>query len=231
MVWIGIVLLILLFLLLVIILTKLSVYINYYHGQDNDDLAITIKAWYGLITYKIAIPLIKIDKNSASIIYKEKIKTGPEETTKKEETKKFTVERLLNDLHDLKELINHVVSLHKIVRHFLRKVMIKKIEWNSMVGVGYAAHTGMLVGALWSVKGGLIGILSNYMRLMEMPKIMITPNFQKSISQTRFTCMIQFRIGNAMLAGIKLVKYWKGGRPEFKSKPLSKLSGEKTKNV
>ena len=224
MVWIGIVLFILLFLFLVIILTKLNVYIKYYHGQDNDDLSITIKAWYGLITYKIAVPLIKIDKHSPSIVFKEKIKTGPSETTKKEEMKKLSADDLLRGIRDLKELFNHVVSLHNIVRHFLRKVSIKKIEWNSMVGIGDAAHTGTLVGVLWIVKGSTIGVISNYMRMKEMPLISITPNFQKAISQTRFTCMIQFRIGNAMLAGIKLVKYWKGGRPKFRSKPLSKLS-------
>jgi hypothetical protein len=231
MVWIGIVLLILLFIFLVIILTKLNVHIKYYHGQDNDDLSITIKAWYGLITYKIDVPLIKIDKKSSSIVFKEKIKTGPAETTKKEEMKKFSAEDLLRGLKDFKEILTHVVSLHKIVRLFLRKVSIKKIEWNSMVGIGDAANTGTLVGGLWILKGGLIGVISNYMRMKEMPLISITPNFQKAISQTRFSCMIQFRIGNAMLAGIKLVKYWKGGRPKFRSKPLSKFSEEKTKTI
>jgi hypothetical protein len=105
------------------------------------------------------------------------------------------------------------------------------MEWNSMIGIGDAARTGTLVGALWIVKGSIIGVISNYIRLKEMPKLSITPNFQQAISQTRFSCMIQFRIGNAMLAGIKLVKYWKGGKPKFRTKPLSKFSEEKTKTV
>jgi hypothetical protein len=43
--------------------------------------------------------------------------------------------------------------------------------------------------------------------------------------------MIQFRIGQAMLAGLKLIKFWKGGRPDFKTKPLSVLSEKKPKSL
>lgn len=231
MVWLVIILLILLITILAIILTKLTVILDYYHGQDNDDLSITFKAWYGLIKYKKSVPLIKIDKNSPSIVFKEQVKTGQQETTKKEDVKKFSADDLVKDLHDAKELLNHVFSLHTIVRKFLRKVSVQKIEWHTNAGIGDAAYTGVLIGALWTVKGGVIGIISNYMKLKKMPIISITPNFQRAISQTRITCMIQFRIGNAMLAGIKLVKFWKGGRPNFKSEPLSKISEDKTKTV
>lgn len=231
MVWLVVILLILLILILAIILTRLSVILDYYHGQDNDDLSITFKAWYGLIKYKIAVPLIKMDKNSPSIVYKEKVRTGEKEKTKKEDDKKFSADDLVRDLHNTKELINHVFSLHTIVRKFLRKVSVQKIEWHTNVGIGDAAYTGMLIGALWTVKGGIIGIISNFMKLKKMPIISITPNFQRAISQTHITCMIQFRIGNAMLAGIKLVKFWKGGRPNFKSKALSKISEDKTKTI
>jgi hypothetical protein len=230
-VWLVIILLILLLLILAIIFTKLTVILEYYHGQDNDDLSITFKAWYGLIKYKISVPLIKIDKNSPSIVFKEQVKTGQQETTKKEDVKKFSADDLVKSLNDAKELLNHVFSFHKIVRKFLRKVSVQKIEWHTNAGIGDAAYTGMLIGALWTVKGGVIGIISNYMKLTKMPIISITPNFQRAISQTRITCMIQFRIGNAMLAGIKLVKFWKGGRPNFKSKPLSEISEDKTKTI
>ncbi|HAQ08870.1 MAG TPA: hypothetical protein DCR24_15690, partial [Bacillus bacterium] len=84
---------------------------------------------------------------------------------------------------------------------------------------------------IWSVKGGLIGVLSHYMKLKDMPVISITPNFQYAITQTSFKCIFQVRVGHAILAGIKLVKYWKGGWPEFKTKPLSVLSGDKTNTV
>lgn len=231
MIWIVVIFSIFLFSLLAIILTKLTVLVNFYHGQDNDDLTITFKVWLGLITYKLSVPLIKIDKDSPSILFKDKIKSGSKEEIKKEEVKKFSVSDLLKDLHDVRELMNHVIDLHGIVRNFASKVTVKNIEWRSNVGIGDAAYTGMLVGALWTAKSGIISIISHYMRLKQMPIISITPNFQRAISQTQFKCMFQFRIGNAIFAGIKLVKYWKGGRPKFKSTPLSKISKDKTNTV
>lgn len=222
--WLILALIILFLLILLIMITKLTIVLNYRHSKDDDELTLKFKIWFGLIRYKISVPLIKIDDDSPSIVYKKKV-------NEKEETKQFSAEDLNNSFHDMKELLKHVFSLHKIVRHFFRKVSVKKMEWYSIVGIGDAAFTGMLTGALWSVKGGLIGVISHYTKLKELPIISITPNFQRAATQTHFQCMIQFRIGYAMVAGIKLVKYWKGGRPYFQSKQLSFMSKSKSKTV
>ena len=195
---------------------KLTIHIRYYHKKDNDDLKIELRALFGLIKYKKTIPLIKIDENSPTLVMKEKTELqGKQETV--EETKQFSASDLLIFLSNSKELLNHVVQFHRIVRSFLAKLTIKHIEWSSIVGLGDAAHTGMISGAIWAVKGSIIGIISNYMKLKDMPKINIYPQFQGMASETLFSCMIQFRIGHAMMAGIKLVKYWKDGFPKFKT--------------
>lgn len=221
---------ILLFLIVLIILTKLTILINYHHSQDDDRLNVKIKAWFGLITYKISVPLIKIDEDSAAIVYKQKTQVG-EQDEPEQKKKKFTATDLMHGIEDVKTMVNHVVSLHKVIRSFLRKVSIKGIQWHSVIGVGDAAATGTLTGALWSVKGSLLGLLSLYLRVKEMPKLSISPSFLLPVSETHFQCMIQFRIGYAMLAGIKLVKYWKGARPKFQSKHLKIFSKDKTKSV
>jgi hypothetical protein len=227
--WVILALIIFILLILLLIISKLTIIVNYHHFKNDDNLTVQFKIWFGIIRYKISIPVIKIADDSPSIIYKEK--TNDKENEKKQETKDFSADDFLSSMHDMKQLLTHVISLHTIVRRFLRKVMIKKIEWHSLVGAGDAALTGTLMGALWSVKGGLIGLLSHYMKLREMPKVAITPDFQKAASQTQFRCMLQFRIGYAMLAGIKLWKYWKGGRPNFQSKQLSFMSKNKSNTV
>ncbi|MCF2648702.1 DUF2953 domain-containing protein [Niallia circulans] len=195
---------------------KLTIHIRYYHKKDNDDLKIELRVLFGLIKYKKTIPLIKIDEDSPTLVMKEETELqGKQETV--EETKQFSASDLLIFLSNSKELLNHVVQFHRIVRSFLAKLTIKHIEWSSIVGLGDAAHTGMISGAIWAVKGSIIGIISNYMKLKDMPKINIYPQFQGMASETLFSCMIQFRIGHAMMAGIKLVKYWKDGFPKFKT--------------
>jgi hypothetical protein len=208
---------------MLIIFTKLSIYISYYHYKDDDDLKIELRAWFGLIKYKIKIPAIKVDDNSPSIVVENESGTGGKKVGQ------LTADGMLNHMKNYKEILRHVVQLHSIVRKFCKKVSVKQFDWHSVVGAGDAAYTGMVTGAIWAVKGGIIGILSHYFRVLEIPKIMVTPNFNHAITQTRLICIFQFRIGNAMLVGIRLLKFWKGGRPHLK--PNKRMSNEKTKSV
>ncbi|AIE61032.1 hypothetical protein BMMGA3_13210 [Bacillus methanolicus MGA3] len=229
--WLVIALAILIFLLIIVLASKLTIYLNYDHVQDNDHLKLDFRAWFGLIRYKLKIPLIKIDENSPTIVLKQEKQTGHQKNPSKEETKQYSAEDLLNTFKDSKEILTHVIGLHKIIRKFLKKVSIKQLEWFSVAGTGDAAYTGMLIGALWAVKVSIISVLSINLKLEVMPKISITPNFQRAFSQSTLKCMIQFQVGHAILAGLKLIKYWKGGRPKFRSKALSAFSNDKTKSV
>lgn len=228
--WLLLCLIILLLLIFLIVITKITILINYHHSQDDDRLDVKIKAWFGLIKYKISVPIIKIDDDSAAIVYEQKTQAG-EQAEPDQKKKKFSAKGLIRGIEDTRTLLTHIVSLHRIVRSFLRKVSLKDIKWQSVIGIGDAAITGTLTGGLWAVKGGLLGVLSNYFSMKNMPELSITPSFLRPVSQTRFQCMIQFRIGYAMLAGIKLVKYWKGGRPKFQSNHLKILSKDKSKSV
>jgi hypothetical protein len=186
--------------------------------------------WFGLIKYTIKVPLIKVDDNSASLVVKSKTKMGDssDESTKEDE-KQITTEDVETNLSNAKKLLNHVFGLHQIVRNFFRRVTLKGLEWNTLIGLGDAAHTGTITGAIWAFKGSIIGLLSHYFKLKEVPKISVTPHFQAAVIQTRLTCIIQFRIGYAILAGLKLFKFWKGGLPHFKKK--ANFANDKTKSV
>lgn len=229
-VWVLIVIGAIFLLLALFMLLRLNIIIDYYHGNHNDHLKITFKTLFGLIKYKINIPVIKVAEDSPSLIVEEKIEAGPKEKDKQQDTKKFTAEEMLQSFQDMQMLLKHVAGFYKIIRSFLRKVTVSNFEWNSRIGVGDASYTGMLTGAFWAVKGSIIGLVSSFMNVKTNPIIMITPEFNRALAETSFRCMIHFRIGHAIFVGIKLIKYWKGGRPRFKTKPLSILSN-KAKSV
>jgi hypothetical protein len=227
--WLYISLFILFILLLIILFTKLTIFINYYHHNDNDDLKIEFKVW-GIVKYKLNVPLIKIDDNSPSLVIKGNTQMGEAPENQSEtKAKQIVPDDVINNLKNVKEIIQHVVSMHVIVRKFMRKVSVKQFEWHSLVGVGDAAHTGMISGALWTLKGSILGIVSHYIKLKEMPNLSVTPHFQFTIIQTRLSCIFQFRIGHAILAGLKLIKFWKGGRPNLLLKNSS--NKEQSKSV
>ncbi|ART77623.1 hypothetical protein B4U37_16865 [Sutcliffiella horikoshii] len=226
-IWAIIIFAIIIFLLVMVLVTKITIHFYYHHQQDNDQMTVKLSAWYGLLRYTIDVPLISVDKDTASIHVEEKTKVGGGDPSQgKQKEKDFSPKEIWQSFEDTYELVRHVVGMHEIVRRLLSRMEVKHLEWHSNIGLGDAAHTGMFVGAGWSIKGGIVGFLSNYTDFRAKPELSITPYFQYTVSQTMFKCMIRFRIGYAMLAGIRIVKYWKGGRPKFKTRPLSMLSKE-----
>lgn len=218
-----------LLLIVLVLFTKLSIYIRYFHHQDNDDLKIEFKAWFGLIKYKIDVPLIKVDDDSPSIILKGDSKTGSQESESNPKINKITPRKVISSLKNYKEILKHVIQFNKILQKFLQKVSLKEFQWSSTLGLGDAALTGMLTGGLWTIKGSVLGLLSHYFRMAAEPKIMVIPQFQQMVLHTELSCMFQFRIGHAIIAGLKLIKFWKGGRPQLEKNTI--LSDEKTKSV
>lgn len=227
--WLVLVVIILLCLMLLILFTKLTIYINYYHHKDDDNLRVELRAWFGLIRYKKSFPIIKVDDQSAGIIIKEKAKKSNHKTTATDKESKITVTEVLNSLKNYREILQHVFELNRITRRFFKKVAVRQFEWHSVIGVGDAAHTGTVSGVLWAIKGSIISLLSHYLRMKTMPKLLVQPNFQQVITQTNLSCMIQFRVGHAIVAGLKIVKFWKGGKPLLKANTI--ISNDKVKSI
>ncbi|WP_042459708.1 DUF2953 domain-containing protein [Neobacillus dielmonensis] len=228
--WLGIVLLVLIGLFVIIIFTKLTILVNYHHQNDDDHLKVEFRIWLGLIKYKLDVPLVKVDEDSPSVVVKTNTYAGDSPDGASDgNVEEYTKKDIKSYLKNRQLLRQQIFKLNVIMKKFLRKVSVKKFEWQSLIGVGDAAHTGVISGALWSVKGGIIGLVSHYLNLKAAPQLSITPHFQASVFHTRISCIFQFRIGHAILAGLKLIKFWKGGK--LPSKDKTGFSNEKNKSV
>jgi hypothetical protein len=214
----------LLILFLIIWFTNVTILIDYSHQKDDDHFKIQLRAWK-FIRYNIEIPVVKVDKDEPRIHYEKKNKDGNHETGD------ITPHEIDERISDFNELMHHVFGLYILVRKFLKTVKIKQLEWNSIVGVKDAALTGVLTGIVWSIKGGIVGVLSHYMKLMAQPQISVHPSFRIPISQTKIKCMFKIRIGNAILAGLKILKFWRNGKASFKTKPLSIMTKDGNHSV
>lgn len=214
--------------ILIIAFSKLTFVISYKHVEDDDHLTIDIRALLGLITYRVDVPYIRVADNSPAIITKEKVHKKGSSSMQKGH---HSMEDLFRTMDDVKNIAIQVVKLHKIVKAFLKRVHMKKFNWFTEVGTGDAASTGVLVGVLWSIKGGILTVLSNYLLMQRPPQMAIYPDFHRLASKTEITCMLQFRIGYAMLAGIKFIKGWKGGSTPFKTKPFTMSNNHNEKTI
>ncbi|MDG5787005.1 DUF2953 domain-containing protein [Evansella sp. AB-P1] len=209
----------LLLLLPFIVFLKIKVNVTYMHNGKDDNLSLRFKVLF--FRYTVEVPVLAIDDESPSIVYKEERKSAIGE---KEINEKFTLHRFLDDVKHFERFIKHVVGFHTIVRKFMKNVSVNEFYWETQMGAGDAALTGSSSGILWAIKGNAIGIMANYMKLKTEPKIKIDPQFQQMVLKTAFKCMVSFRIGHAILAGIKVLRHWKKGRTLFK-KSMDQSSG------
>lgn len=203
---------VILFLLLVAFM-KISVTMVFRHAEDDDEYKIVVRTLFGLIRYTIRVPLIKLETEPESpgvaLVHKE----GMGGTRGKEEKKsKWTPKDIADFFRQVRQFLKQVVDLHEIMKQFYRHVTITKWEWRTKIGTGDAASTGLIVGLGWSLKYAVIGAVSRYTKMKAIPVMMIVPTYERAVSETAFLCMFQFRIGHAMLAGLRVMKHWRGRR-------------------
>ena len=197
--------------LFMVAMMKLSVTIFFQHAQDDDEWKITFRTLFGIVRYTIHIPLVKVETTSPSIVIAQKTSMGNTPKSK-EKRKKYTPKEVMDNFRKAREFTERVVRLYDIMKNFFRHVSITKFEWQTKIGIGDAAATGMIVGLGWSLKYSVLAVCSKYMKLKTTPMITIIPSFHQAVSETKFICMIDFRIGHAILAGIRVIKHWRGNR-------------------
>ena len=138
-------------LVFVLSMMKLSITIFFQHAQDDDKWKITFRTLFGIIRYTIHIPLVKIETESPGIVvdHKETVKNISESKPKRS---KYTPKEMIDIFQKVKEFAQHVIRLNEIIKKFLRHISITKLEWQTKIGTGDAAATGMIVGLGWSLK-------------------------------------------------------------------------------
>lgn len=193
------------FLIMVLILcfTKLRITIESHRLGENDRLKLTITAWFKLINIQTTIPFVKLKENLRGLEYEVDTQSSRNELDEKESSMSFT--DLVHRIQRLQEFIQRVYHWHDIAKKLLKGIYLYRLDWKIEIGTGDAAETGVLTGISWGVLSSIIGLFTSYVTLRTIPSIMVQPAFQQKKLETEFRCMFRFRIGNAILAGIRLV--------------------------
>ena len=79
-------------------------------------------------------------------------------------------------------------------------------EWKTRVGVIDAAVTAWAAGALWGIKGGLIGILQSRYEFGLTPYLQVIPTFGQTRFDTALNCIFELRVGHIILAAFNELK-------------------------
>jgi hypothetical protein len=184
---------ILLLLFLIVLCTSIRVELKYNHQREGNRGSIIFFVFGKLIRYQIKIPEITLNEEEQELHIKSVTKT-------KEDDKTFTKEEIKKYLQLSRQLARQIEHFYRILRQFLQRVTFEKLHWETSIGTGDAAETGVVTGILWGIKMGLISTVGSFFHWKRQPMIQIHPHFSRLVFETRFHSIIRFRIGHAILA-------------------------------
>ncbi|WLD92376.1 DUF2953 domain-containing protein [Alkalihalobacillus sp. AL-G] len=209
--WILGIALFLLVIFIIVLISKVRVSVLYAHELGRDNVLIKAQFMKGLIRYSWQLPLDQSESDEKEVHLPVKTNKGILNQDKNSD-QDVTVEAdtLLHKIEDAKGLIDSVYNLGKIVRRFFKKVSVEKFIWESKIGTGDAASTGLFSGLFWTMKTSTVGFLSFTTTFVAPPTIEVLPFFQEKILNTRFVCIFSFRLGQVIFAAFQVVKNWKG---------------------
>ncbi|RDW21549.1 DUF2953 domain-containing protein [Oceanobacillus chungangensis] len=97
------------------------------------------------------------------------------------------VKRLKANVKDAKEKIDYI----------LNTIRIHQLRWSTVGGSGDAFLTGIASGAVWSIKGIIIGYIYEMGEIVCRPDIEVLPTFQSKEFTTTIECIISLPLGQA----------------------------------
>jgi hypothetical protein len=201
----GIMLLFFIFLMI----STLHIELQFVHRNDRSDVQIKFRM-YRFIRYTLKVPIIRVDAKDHSIKMKEE--TQASMSTQKEKKKRITFRKLKRQYISFQKMLIHVKSFYKIIGQFLMKIKISQLTWHSAIGLGDASSSAIAAGSLWGIKGIVLQVMNALFILKGNPSISVVPVFQAMHSETRFSCMVSFKIGHAIVVMLKIVKAWRSAR-------------------
>ncbi|MFD3445304.1 DUF2953 domain-containing protein [Microbacteriaceae bacterium 4G12] len=187
----SIIILIIILLCFLIFITKISLKLSVFYTLDEKHAVLQIRVWF----FRYTIDLLSFKKK------------GAKEQQNKTTSQKMDESTFLQGFEKLSDFIKTIEDIHTMSKAFLHKVKVRELKWTSHFGTGDAASTGMIAGLIWTIKGMLVGLVSNYMKVTKRPELNVNPIFQGEAIVTHLECLVSFRVGQALVLTIALLRY------------------------
>ncbi|MBO8165011.1 MAG: DUF2953 domain-containing protein [Brevibacillus sp.] len=193
-----------LLLFMLIVLTPLRIELAYRRVSDNDYVNIQVSAWFRLVRFSYELPVMKLltGRAGSAVFADVKREMGQKQ---KDSQKKITYPDVKTMLKKYKQFQRRVLDLRETMKWMMRKIRCEQIEWHTRLGFGEAASTGALTGLVWGIKSALVTSISHYITLRTVPRLSVQPVWNGEVIQTQFRCILRFRLGYAMVAGVRIL--------------------------
>ena len=189
---IGILLLIILFILFL----KISLKITFLYTEIEKQCLLQVKIWKFKYTFDVLERIEKQQKKTGQKIEKAEEEGGIEN-------------KVMAQIDSIGEIVKKLQEIHSVLKKNLKKVKINQWRWHSQIGTGDAASTGIITGFAWSIKGMVVGVAGEYMHIIDIPELEITPVFQGKGFASRCELTASFHIYRSIITLFMLLIFMK----------------------
>ncbi|MDF2936033.1 MAG: hypothetical protein K0Q90_1406 [Paenibacillaceae bacterium] len=204
--------------------SKVSFELFYSRVKDNDRLYIYCQAIYGLIEYRLEVPVIAFKGLSKGIIVKEEHVNERGDHLMAENTQEINKDKVILYFKKAKIFVEATYHMRDWLYDTMSKVTCTKLTWTTRIGLGDAPETAITTGIVWTLKSSLLTFLFTHIKRCGNPKIQVIPDYQQAVFTTELTWKGQMRFDQACASMVLfLVRAFKN-RGSFKAwkKILSK---------
>ncbi|KAA0794821.1 DUF2953 domain-containing protein [Bacillus sp. BPN334] len=188
--------------ILFILFLKISLKVTFLYTEIEKQCLLQVKVWKFKYTFNV---LERIEK--------QKKKTG--QKIEKAEEEGGIENKVMAQIDSMGEIVKKLQEMHSVLKKNLKKVKINQWRWHSQIGTGDAASTGIITGFAWSIKGMVVGVAGEYMHIIDIPELEITPVFQGKGFASRCELTASFHIYRSILTVFMLLIFMK--RQQFVS--------------
>jgi hypothetical protein len=174
---------------------KITIDVHALYTEEEKQVHVHISALFGIIRFHIDV----LDRIASTKNIDETEKEQKQEETTKEVDKKSIFH----------SIIKSIGEIHTIVKKFLKRVTIRELTWESSIGTGDAASTGMIAGVCWTGKGWLLGLMASYFQMKDRVDINIVPNFQGTTIRTAVNLRLSFRVWSVLFFALSFLRFWR----------------------
>lgn len=208
--WWLLLLAILIILILLLIMPVRADLLYQRHGAD-DLFKVKISSFGGLLNINVTVPVLEQRFNWLEPFFRLVLRSRVGGLTVKDETildpGEWSWDRIRLWVKEAKWAL---AIVKPNARYLLSKSVIHHLSWQTKLGTGDAAVTGMLAGMVWGLNSTICAWLTHQVKkIVTRPKISVVPVFAVSAFALDIHCIFEVRAGHIIIAGATAIrKMW-----------------------
>jgi hypothetical protein len=189
-------------LFLFVLLSSVKIRIHYSHNDQDDHLTIKVKALFGLIRFKYAVPVLQWGKHGIMALTGKAINKSANANLQETEITKDNVDAFFERA---KAIIEHTVHFKQLVKAVIVHVKCTEFHWITRIGLGEAPETAIAAGTVWAIKTSVLSYLFKFMHLAANPSVSVQPQYNRFQFDTEIKTVMAIKMYRVLAGGVVLV--------------------------